>query len=187
MRSRVRSYVLAAALLAGSVAYALGDDQGNPQDAWQRYQVLIERNIFSRRRGRAPERPLRAAPLPPPRPERYIVLTGVVEQGEQHIAFLEDIRAATVIKVQIGDSVLQGQVKKITLDGIEYAKDGSIAAIEIGQNLEGDGGTTMSATGAEPAGAETGTTASALAPAGGAAEAAVLEEMRKRRQKELGR
>ena len=174
-------HVLLSGLLAAASGGALpvAEAQAPPAEGrgWERYEVLVERNIFSRQRGRRD----RAAegivtPAPPP-PERSVVLTGVVKQGEECTAFLEDARTGTVSKVRVGDSVLEGRVAAITMDSIDYEKDGRVAHVAMGGNLEGGGS-------ARSAGAASSTTTSA--PTGTAEPSDILERLRQRRQRELG-
>lgn len=169
-------------LFLGLATSSSGAEPGNAQRAWERYQVLVERNIFSRDRGSPPPRAREVTPLPPPPPERYLVLTGIASHGEKHIAFLEDIGTGVTTIVQIGDTVLQGRIKNITLDGVEYEKNDRTTIIGIGGDLEGRKPSALSATlsPSEMAGSD-------LTPVAGSAEADILERLRQKREKELGK
>jgi len=151
--------------------------------SWDDYEVVVERNIFSRSRGRPRERAGTQDPQAPPRPERYIVLRGVVQQGEELIAFLEDGRTGVTSRARIGDAIASGRLSGITLDSVQYESDGQTATIEIGKNLVGGGSAAASpfdlfeAPGA--ATSEEGATA-------GGNEAAILERLRQKRERELG-
>ena len=168
-------------LLLGLATSSSGAEPGSAQRAWERYQVLVERNIFSRDRGSPPPRSREVTPLPPP-PERYLVLTGIARHGEKHMAFLEDIGTGVTTIIQIGDTVLQGRIKNITLDSIEYEKNDRTAIIRIGGDLEGGSPSTISA--ALPP-SEVG--GSDLTPVARSAEADILERLRQKREKELGK
>ena len=176
-------------LICGLLAAASGgpapadDDQTQvaQSDGWERYEVLVKRNIFSRERGR-PDPPVRGAvSTAPPPPERYLLLRGVLKQGEEWTAILEDARTGSVTKAHVGDGVLEGRVTGITMDSIDYEKDGRAAHVALGQNLEGGGSArTAGATSAPAAGAAAG------AATGTAGQADILEQLRQRRQRELG-
>jgi len=180
MRTLLHTCCLAGALLIGWPAAASDENQGGPQASWEQYQVLVERNIFSRQRGRVSEPRLDTTPPPAAPPERYVVLKGVLKRGDQHTAFLENVRTGIVTRARAGDAVLDGQVQSITLDGIEYVKNDSTAAVRIGQNLEGGQSTAVPSGGGEP-----GTTSSGAAGTGEAAD--ILERLRQRREEEMRR
>ncbi len=182
--------VLAILLIACAADNSSGAEEGQAQASWENYEMVVERNIFSRDRSRASKSPFAAVKEPAPRPERYIVLRGIVQQGKEHIAFLEDTRTGTTTKARLGDSVAQGQVGNITLDCVEYESNGQTAKIEVGQNLEGGVSPppiphevfdTVGASEVPAAGT----------PEGGATvsgdEAAILERLREKRRKEVGK
>jgi len=167
--------VLLVALALTSAAPAVGS-QG--QRTWDSYRILIERNIFSRNR-RSPTQEVReTAPAPAP-PERFIVLTGVARRGAEHVAFLEDARTGNTKAVKVGDNVLEGRIRNMTLDMIEYEKGEETVTIGIGGNLEGS---KASATGGESYRSDAGD-----APVAGTEEAEILERLRQQREKELGK
>ncbi len=188
MISRLCKCGVAALLLLVSAADSSGAEGGRAPASWDNYKVVVERNIFHRDRTRVSKTVLAPADEPAPRAERYVVLTGIAQQDNEHIAFLEDIRTGVTAKARIGDSIAQGQLMSITLDYIEYESNGNIAKIEVGENLEGgvsapatpldlseDAGTFEVSSAETPAAGET----------AGGAEAAILERLRQRRQKEL--
>lgn len=182
MKSTYYSRAIILWLFLGLATSSSGAEPGSAQRAWERYQVLVERNIFSRDRGSPPPRSREVTPLPPPPPERYLVLTGIARHGEKHMAFLEDIGTGVTTIIQIGDTVLQGRIKNITLDSIEYEKNDRTAIIGIGGDLEGGSPSTISA--ALPLSETAG---SDLTPVAGSAEADILERLRQKREKELGK
>lgn len=168
-----------------------------PQDAkpqaagssWGRYKVLVERNAFSRTRG--PQAKAEAArKLPERRPERYTVLTGITEQGDKFLAILEEVQGDTT-KVAAGGPVAGGTVKAITLDGLVFEKGGKTINVAIGSSLSlgtappASGDASPTGTGADAKA----TRAASTAPATGQdpKAASLLERLRQRRMKELGR
>jgi hypothetical protein len=118
------------------LAVAAGQDS-----SWDNYRVLVERNIFlrDRRRARSPAPVFsRMATPTPPDSDRGIVLTGVARRGEESVAFVEQTRTGATFKVGVGEAVGRGKVAAITLDGIDYEREGSVRKIPIGHSLAGE-------------------------------------------------
>ncbi|MFH0964385.1 MAG: hypothetical protein V2A58_10285, partial [Planctomycetota bacterium] len=122
------------------------------------------------------------------RPESAFVLRGVVVQGEEAIALVEDTRSGVTSRARVGDSVADGRISGITLDAIVYEKDGQSAEIALGRRLgeapstqpsvEGSGGEALA--GSEPARESTGSSGTT-----GEGALSILERLRQRRLKEL--
>ncbi|MBM4016954.1 MAG: hypothetical protein FJ288_01285 [Planctomycetes bacterium] len=108
---------------------------------WESYRVLSERNMFLRNRASPASR--RPAPTAPPAAppaatgDDRIVLTGIVHQGEDYVAFFEDTRTGKTAPSQIGAALGRGRLAAITLDAVQYACDGNTTRIAIGSNLSG--------------------------------------------------
>ncbi len=117
----------------------LGQEQGEEQGFLGNYKILVDRNIFSRNRGRSFERESREAKEQvAPAPESYFVLKGIVQQGSKRIAFFENSRTGGTMRARIGDAVARGKVQNITLDTVEYELNGKLTKTEVGENLEGE-------------------------------------------------
>jgi hypothetical protein len=163
-----------------------------PLIPWDNYRIVVEQNVFSRNRGPRAERTRRQVPVAPPAPdpESYVVLKGIVQEGGEFIAFLEDTQSGRILRVRKGDSIMNGKVKSLTLDSLEYEVGDRTTVVTMGLNLQGGSdGTTftgmydltqMSAT----APAE-GTTQSQSIPAEGEAE--ILRQLMERRQQQIGK
>lgn len=128
---------------------SLGQDTTvtEPQDTWAKYQIILQRNIFSRQRGpiRQSQRITQSRPVVVPNPESYFLLKGIVQEGGKFIAFLEDTRNNGVVKLREGDSVARGIVRNFTLDSVEYQLAEQVVSVALGQDLEGgQGAMTMS-------------------------------------------
>lgn len=172
----------------------LGENQGptNPSESWEKYKIVIERNIFSRQRGPRIEytrqRQVPVAP-PAPDPESYVVLKGIVQENGEFIAFLEDTQSGQILRVRQGDSVVRGKIKSLTLDSIEYEFGDRTMTVTMGLNLQGGmGGTTFTGmydltqtTSTTPA---EGTTESTSPTAEDEAE--ILRQLMERRQQQVG-
>lgn len=122
----------APAALADEVAAA-------SQDTWSAFGVITQNNIFSRDRRpyEAPTpRPPRETP-PPPNPETYYVLFGIVQENDIFTAFLQDNQRGGVLRLREGDEVARGTIASVGLDSLEYAFEERTVSVTLGQNLEG--------------------------------------------------
>jgi hypothetical protein len=107
---------------------------------WDNYRVLSERNMFLRDRARPMTS--RYTPRPtvivaPPSEDERFVLTGIIQQGDDCMAFFEDSRSGKTATVMAGDPVGRGRLTVITLDTVHYACDGDLTRITIGSSLTG--------------------------------------------------
>ena len=172
-------------------AIGLSQDAKAPQDPWAKYQVILQRNMFSRQRGALRERrgDAERREVAVPNPESYFRLKGIVQEDGTFIAFLEDMRSNSVLKLRQGDSVARGTLKALTLDTIEYQFGDQVTAVQLGSDLEGGrGAVTMnelmefSETSAGAPTAVLGEPAETLTGDG----ADILEQLMKRRKQQLG-
>jgi len=131
---RAAALLVAAVIGLVSAASAATDKA----DSWDRFRVLVERNMFLRNR-RLPRPPQvgRAAP-PADSPERQVVLTGTALCGTEFVAFFEDIRTGKTLRARAGGAVGAGKLKAVTLNGVEYETGGKATKIEIGWSLIGE-------------------------------------------------
>ena len=199
-------------LLAAVAAWALAAVSPLPaagaEDSWDKYAVLVERNMF--RRDRRRPQPLGAASTQRAErdSDRGVVLTGIARRGAEFVAFFEDTASNATSKIRLGQAIGKGKVKAITLDGVEYEREGLVRKIGIGWSLVGSI-TTMpaertpssapaqpqgpSVNGGEPTTSPTQPTtkpavAAPGASPGGASDSDItdiLERMRRRREQEL--
>jgi hypothetical protein len=178
-----------------------------PQNTWAQYQVILQRNIFSRQRGPVRQRQRITRPTRPivvPNPESYFLLKGIVQEGGKFIAFLEDTQNNGILRLYEGDSVARGVVKNFTLDSIEYEFQDKSISVTMGQDLEGGQGTVPMSTllslptapstsdGQETAEAtQTAESSETAESVGGETpasmdEAAILKQLMEKRQQQLG-
>jgi hypothetical protein len=145
------------------------------------YRVLWERNLFLRNRARPPSsRPAPIAATPPADTgDSRIVLTGIIRQGEDYVAFFEDTRTGKTATLQVGAPVGRGQLTTITMDAVHYTCAGNTTKIAIGSTLAGAAASlpkpaapTSTAATAPPAAPAAPTPATATAAAGAATAAA---------------
>lgn len=124
-------------LLMTGLSFVWGAEREDEKEFWDSYRVLVERNIFSRNRSRPFEQSVSKPKRPPPVPESYFVLKGIVKQGNEHIAFFENTRTGEAVKVRKGDNIARGSLKNLTLDYIEFGLDANTVKVVIGNTLEG--------------------------------------------------
>jgi len=144
------------------------------------YRVLSERNLFLRNRARPPSsRPAPIAAPPADTGDGRIVLTGIIQQGEDYVAFFEDTRTGKTTTLQVGAPVGRGQLTTITMDAVHYTCAGNTTKIAIGSTLAGAAASlpkpaapTSTAATAPPAAPAAPTPATATAAAGAAPAAA---------------
>lgn len=196
-----------AALLVAAISPASAETA--PADSWDQYRLLVQRNIF--RRDRRPPQPGGPSRGPTVRvvrdSDRDIVLTGIGQRDGESVAFFENTATGVTTRVRVGQPVGKGTARAITLDVVEYERDGSLNRIEIGYTLQGGrfvrqtvaagpgattrpGGPLLSTT--QPATAASGPAAqtSSAAPGGEATSSDItdiLERMRQRREQEMRR
>jgi hypothetical protein len=112
------------------------------QGTWAAYQIILQRNIFSRQRGPIRRsRDDRPRPVITRNPESYLLLKGIVQEGGTFIAFIENTQNNTVLRLRDGDNVARGIVKNFSLDSIEYQLEDKTISVGLGRDLEGGQGT----------------------------------------------
>jgi len=140
-------------LLLVSLAYGIRAEQQNNENPevlrdWGDYKVIIERNIFSRNRGRVQriDNQRVARRIIVPNPESYFVLKGIAREHaggpglapSQFIAFFEDTRSGSIMRTKTEDKIARGTIKKLMLDYVEFQLDpNTTTVIKIGDTLEG--------------------------------------------------
>jgi len=104
---------------------------------WESYRILSERNMFVRNRVR-PQRDRGAMRVAPPdNPDERLMLTGIIQQGGEYVAFFEDTRTRKTTTVQAGASVGRGRLTAIVLDAVQYTCDGAATKVLVGSSLTG--------------------------------------------------
>ncbi|MHC4712031.1 MAG: hypothetical protein ACYTAN_02005 [Planctomycetota bacterium] len=187
MIERLVSTLLALTVCLVPLSTARSDEDPPEASPRERYKVIVERNIFLPERPRATARP--AVAVPEYRPEGDLVLTGVIQEGEQHVAFLEHVHTRVTSRVRAGDAVARGRISEIALDHVEYEMGEHTGRVELGQRLDSalpadpSAGTPETPT-AEDTEGEGDAEAPAI-PSSDRSDKAVLERMLQRRQKEL--
>lgn len=102
--------------------------------------MLSERNIFLRdRRGPRSYYTPRTTYYTPraSSTDDAIVLTGIVQQGPDCVAFFENTQTGKTLRLQAGDPLGKGRVAMISFDTVHYACDGNLTRVSVGNNLSG--------------------------------------------------
>ena len=198
-------------LLCLGCASAFGETQQSTAPSWEKYKVIVERNIFLRQRSNYSRRPefTHTTEMPMERPRSPVVLTGIIRQGNEHIAFLENTSTGVTLRVAAGSEYADGRIARIELDHIDYEKDDKTVTVPVGSNLQGEPATgaasfgertdLLQGGGTTPPGEAPAETTNASAQPGAASSAAttpaaagatsdaasILERLRQRRLKEL--
>ena len=95
-------------------AQAQDRDETPKRDPWAKYEVILERNMFSRQRGflrRREDEPRRGVVVP--NPESYFRFNGVVQEDGTFIAFVEDTRSNSVLRLRAGNQVARGVIRAL--------------------------------------------------------------------------
>jgi hypothetical protein len=175
--------------LAVSPASEQGPAETPKRDAWAEYEVILERNMFSRQRGprrRREEEPRREIAVP--NPESYYRFNGVVQEDGTFIAFVEDTRTSTVLRLRAGDQIARGVVKALTLDSLVYEMGEQTTTIQLGFDLEGGHGAVTMNELMQYSQTAAPSQAGQAAPSEATEEPAdILQQLLQRRQQELGR
>ena len=123
---------------------------------WERYQKVVQFNIFVRERGVREVRARRdnaTKPAAPTMPAPHLILRGVSRRREAWVAIVEDIRSGQVLQVAPDDELAGGRVAAISMDGLTYSYGEATVDISVG-NMIGSARQTAD-TGPPPNGAGT--------------------------------
>jgi hypothetical protein len=158
-------------------------------EQWKKYDIILTRNMFSRQRI-PPRRPEDMVERPKfiPNPESYFLLKGIVQENNQFIAFVEDKQTGVVLRLRQGDHVARGEVKSLTLDGLEYQFQDKATPVSMGFDLEGRHGAVTASDLANftPTATPAGSTSSGSSPAPSADEAEILKRLMEQRKQQGG-
>jgi hypothetical protein len=100
-------------------------------DGFDRFQVIVERNIFNpNRTGRT-----RATQEEKPRPVDEISLVGTMQYEKGLLAFFHSSDAEFRKTVRVGDSIGNFKVERISAEGVELSRDGNTVPLQVSQQL----------------------------------------------------
>lgn len=166
-----------------------GDRSDGREAMRERYELLLERNLFLKDRRPAPpqsERTARPPDAPPPVESLYVVIGLVEEDGGQVRAHVEDRRTGELLLLNPGDAIAQGVIESVDLDGVVYKAGEEQTRIAVGQDLRGQTGAPPATPSAQPS-SSSGDSAGSGNGSPSEAEMSIIERMRQRRMQQGGR
>jgi hypothetical protein len=105
---------------------------------WEKYQVVVDRNIFMRDRSAAKSAGTEAkTPAESKAVSSSSVLTGILQRGGDIIAFFENPETKKTARIRPGEEIEGGKIISATRDEAVYEKDGQRTNITIGSDLTG--------------------------------------------------
>ena len=138
---KVRLGILVILMLVITIWLDFARAQRQPEDNgfWDKYSMIVERNIFTRDRGKGkePDSVQEQKQVAPAAGKSY-VLRGITLWGQEYIAFFENSSYGETQMYRIGDSVEGGKIKNITLDHVEVENETQVVTIKIGNDLTGE-------------------------------------------------
>lgn len=176
---------------SGGGSFATSQPAGITGDSFESYQVISSQNIFVKdRRPRPTFTPSNNGFIPRPAPYS-VVLTGIGllegddPQESQTVAFFEDSRTGGTTRATIGQALDGGKIVAISLDSVEYEKNGTRRRITVGRDLAG-AVNVVSASGSMTRPADTASTQPTTGPStGDPAVDAIMERLRQKRALEM--
>ena len=153
------------------------------------YGILLTRSIFARS-GRGAGVPAvtssdsaaAAAAAARSAPEASLTFRGVMRDGPQLIAFIEDARTGRTLRVKTGDPVATGRVTELTLDRLVYQAGEKRSAIQVGYTLSGGAPPATQPSAVASGSGSSSSQTGASSPSTGAD--AIVERLQRQRQQE---
>jgi len=159
-----------------------------PHRDWSAYEVVYQRNIFTKRGDlAATTRPRSEGVMTPTvriaAPSNVWVVTGVVIVDGERAALFENTQSGAVIRAKIGQNIADGKITAIEAEGVSIDFGTGAQRIAVGSQTDGRDAPaampTAGATSVAPSSSSSGDGATMSA-----SEAALLERMRARRAQE---
>jgi len=131
MRS-IKIIIVVLLMLSGGVSFSAEDRSSG----YDKYKVIYEQNMFSKNR-RPPQQERRRRQVETTKVMSIYVLRGIAaEAGRANkVAFVEEQISGQSQTVNIGATILNGQIKDIQMNYVLFEEDGKIRKIGIGQEF----------------------------------------------------
>jgi len=108
-------------------------EKSSEDSGYDRYKIIYEQNIFSKYRRSAQDN---QDSVSVSRKKSVVlslyVLKGVVVNGDQRIAFVEEQVSGQSMRIRVGDELLAGRITEIQVDGVLFAEQGQARRVAIG-------------------------------------------------------
>jgi hypothetical protein len=132
-RAKLLVVVLAASALT---AVSTPPEATQQERSWAQYRILVDRNMVRSDRRRIFSPSSRPA-APAYDSDSGIVLTGIARHDGEFVAFFENTGSNATAQARVGQAVGKGEVQRITLDEVEYLREGTARRVGIGHSLTG--------------------------------------------------
>lgn len=131
-----RLLAMALALVATALPFARGQDKPDSDGPeWDRYAIILDRNVFDP--NRKPERTTFATPAPTPAPApETLRLTGVMTELDQALAFFEGSKVEGTVTRGSGQEIGGLRVGHIATAGVQMHDEATTLTVKVGQSLE---------------------------------------------------
>ena len=108
-------------------------EKSSEDSGYDRYKIIYEQNMFSKyRRSAQDNRDSVSVPRKKSVVLSLYVLKGVVVNGDQRIAFVEEQVSGQSMKIRVGDELLAGRITEIQFDGVLFAEQDRARRVAIG-------------------------------------------------------
>jgi hypothetical protein len=189
---RAKCLLVAAVLSFLLSVQALGRAQENRSSTapgFESFRIVVDRNIFDpNRRASRPES--RSEPKEPAAEPDQIALTGVLIHEGAAVAFFEGTKPEYSVDLKEGGTVAGHRVVEIRTDGLKLSKDGRETALRVGSGMSRQNGGEWGLSSSpsflnrrEPSSGEK----PAEAKSSDSSSTDLVERLRKRRTREVGR
>lgn len=174
---------------AGGVLFS-APAQEAPKRSYDQYEVIYERNIFSK--DRLPPQQERSGPSQVRTTQvlSIYLLRGIAVNEGSRVAFIEEQVSGQTMRAQVGTAVLNGRITGIQYDRVAFEQNGQTKYVKVGGEFGKTETTVLTAAGEEPASDEK---PAAVKPAASPAEKSstgdesdILKKLMERRKNELG-
>jgi hypothetical protein len=136
---QVLPYLILLVIVASALAVGAGPETATrPAVApvnWKTYNLVLSRNIFTRDRSsrQRPDGNISAGT----QGKNELVLAGVAVQGPEQTAFFEDSASGETSRLTVGQSVGEGMITAIRMEGVDITAGDSTRTIAVGETLSG--------------------------------------------------
>jgi type II secretory pathway component PulC len=188
MKSVMSILITTVLLLSGNPIAFSAEQQDAPQNAYENYKIIFERNIFSKDR-LPPQKQSEGRRVRTTQVLAIYVLRGIAVQKEERVAFVEEQISAQTMKAGIGTELLNGRITEIKYDRVAFEQNGQTKYVKVGGEFGKTESTVVSTVSEEEQQEETPINTEEPAgggTSGGSEESDILKKLMERRQSELG-
>lgn len=184
MKSFIAIILTTVTLLGTGGVLFSAPSQETPKRSYDQYEVIYERNIFSK--DRLPPQQERSGPAQVRTTQvlSIYLLRGIAVQAGSKVAFIEEQVSGQTMRAQVGTGVLNGRITGIQYDRVAFEQNGQMKYVKVGGEF-GKTETTVLTTAGEEAPAVKPAAVPTEKSSGGD-ESDILKKLMERRKNELG-